>query len=160
MATQSKPETVELYRSDFYRWALEQARLLRSERLYELDLEHLIEEVEGLAAASWSAVRSRAQMIIEHLLKLQHAPAQDPRNGWRHTIRLQRREMENVITPSLRRDLEQELGRLYRRVRRDLADTLRDYGEHAAADALPAECPYSIDDILGDWLPDQESHHA
>jgi hypothetical protein len=30
---------------------------------------------------------------------------------------------------------------------------LRDHGEHAAADALPATCPYSLDQITSDWLP-------
>ena len=31
--------------------------------------------------------------------------------------------------------------------------TLREHGEHAAADALPATCPYTFDQIIGDWLP-------
>jgi hypothetical protein len=30
---------------------------------------------------------------------------------------------------------------------------LRQHGENAAADALPAACPYSLDQITGDWLP-------
>jgi len=154
MATRIKPDTAELYRSDFYLWALEQARLLRAERFHEVDLEHLAEEVEGLAAANWNAVRSHARNIIEHLLKLQYSPAQEPRNAWRHTVRMQRQQLEDVLTPTLRRDLENDLGRQYARTRRVLDATLRDYGEHRAADALPAECPYTLDEILGDWLPE------
>jgi hypothetical protein len=30
---------------------------------------------------------------------------------------------------------------------------LRKHGEAAAADALPATCPYTLDQITGDWLP-------
>jgi hypothetical protein len=31
---------------------------------------------------------------------------------------------------------------------------LRQHGERAAAaDALPATCPYTLDQITGDWLP-------
>jgi hypothetical protein len=31
---------------------------------------------------------------------------------------------------------------------------LRDHGEDAAAGALPANCPYSLDQIAADWLPE------
>jgi len=34
------------------------------------------------------------------------------------------------------------------------ADDLRSCGEHGAADALPATCPYTLEQILSDWLPD------
>jgi hypothetical protein len=30
---------------------------------------------------------------------------------------------------------------------------LRDHGEQDAADALPTTCPYTLDQITGDWLP-------
>jgi hypothetical protein len=37
---------------------------------------------------------------------------------------------------------------------RGLAEgAFRDHGEHAAADALPATCPYSFDQLTGSWLP-------
>jgi hypothetical protein len=31
--------------------------------------------------------------------------------------------------------------------------TLRLHGEDAAADALPATCPYTLGQITGDWWP-------
>ena len=153
MATRIKTPPIELHKSDFYVWALTQAELLRDGRLQDLDLEHLIEEIEGLAGSVRSGVQSRAQTIMEHLLKLQHSPAQEPRNQWRHTIRLQRRDLENELTPSLRRELEDDLERLYARTRRDLADTLRDFDEHEAAERLPETCPYTPEQIIGDWFP-------
>jgi len=30
---------------------------------------------------------------------------------------------------------------------------LGNHGEHAAGDALPATCPYTVDQITGDWWP-------
>ncbi len=33
------------------------------------------------------------------------------------------------------------------------AASMRDYGEHTAADALPSTCPYALDQVTGDWLP-------
>jgi hypothetical protein len=127
--------------------------LLRAGCFEDLDLENLIEEVEGLADALESSVRSRALTIMVHLLKLQHSPAQDPRIGWRETIRTQRTELLNDLKPTLIRHLADRLPQLYARARHDAGGSLRDHGEQAAADALPTACPYTLDQITGDWLP-------
>ena len=154
MATRAAPaRAASLYETDFYAWALEQATLLRAGRLEELDLENLTEEVEDLAGGLKRSVRSRARTIMEHLLKLQHSPAAEPRIGWRETVRTQRDDLRDDLTPSLRREIEPELAELYARARLRAAESLRDHGEHAAADALPAACPYDLDAIAGDWLP-------
>ena len=153
MATRIKPTCKSLYQDDFYAWTRRQAELLRARRYDDLDLEHLIEEVAELGDAAKKSARSRGRTIIEHLLKLQHSPAVDPRAGWRDTIRTQRDDLLDDLTPTLRRELEQELEELYARARKRTAGSLRDHGEPAAADALPATCPYSLDQITGDWLP-------
>ena len=155
MATKLKPPAGDLYRTDFYIWARDQAEALRAGRLDELDLEHLAEEVEGLATAIESAVRSRTRTILEHLLKLQFSPATEPRKSWRATIRVQRRDLADDLTPTLRQKLTHSLDDLYARVRKDLAETMDDYGEGEAAKALPAKCPYRLEDVLGDWWPDE-----
>jgi hypothetical protein len=31
---------------------------------------------------------------------------------------------------------------------------MRRHGEERAAAALPASCPYAVEQVLGDWLPD------
>jgi hypothetical protein len=153
MATRIKPAPRELYQEDFYIWTQRQAELLRARRYDELDLEHLIEEVEDLGGAVKKLVRSRARTIIEHLLKLQHSPAVDPRPGWRDTVRTQRNDLLDDLTPTLRRELDAELEELYARARQQAEGSLRDHGEDAAADALPETCPYMADQITGDWLP-------
>jgi hypothetical protein len=153
MATRIKPAPKELYEEDFYVWTQRQAELLRARRYDELDLEHLIEEVEDLGSAAKKSVRSRARTILEHLLKLQHSPAVDPRPGWRDTVRTQRDDLLDDLTPTLRRELDEELEELYARARQRASDSMRDHGEHAAADALPETCPYTADQISGDWLP-------
>jgi hypothetical protein len=153
MATRIKPTPKALYDDDFYVWSQRQAELLRARRYDELDLEHLIEEVEDLGGALKRSVRSRVRTIIEHLLKLQHSPAVEPRPGWRDTIRTRRNDLLDDLTPTLRRDLEQELEELYARARRQAEGSLRDHGEPAAADALPERCAYTAEQIGGDWLP-------
>jgi len=153
MATRLSSRAKHLYDEDFYVWAGSQAQLLRDRRFDELDLENLIEEVEDLGGALKRSIRSRARTIMEHLLKLQHSPARDPRLGWRETIRAQRSDLLDDLTPSLRRALGDELSDLYGRARHDAEASLRDHGENAAADALPETCPYTLDQITGDWLP-------
>ncbi|MGH6904551.1 MAG: DUF29 domain-containing protein [Geminicoccaceae bacterium] len=153
MATQIKPAPAELYQEDFYVWTERQAELLRARRFEDLDLEHLIEEVEELGDTKLSAVLNDARVVMEHLLKLQHSPATDPRNGRRATVREHRNRLEIELTPRLRQILQQELPRAFRIACKSAAESMRDHGEHAAADTLPETCPYTADQITGDWLP-------
>jgi hypothetical protein len=142
-----------LYESDFYVWAEEQAALLRAKRFDALDLDHLIEEVEGLADTKRSAVLNNARVIMEHLLKLEYSPATDPRNKWRATVREHRNRLEADLTPRLLQVLDDELARWYGLARKTALASMRDHGEQAAADALPETCPYTRDQVTGDWLP-------
>jgi hypothetical protein len=153
VATRIKPPAKDLYEQDLYVWAHDQAALLRAGRFDALDLEHLIEEVEDLAGSLRSAVRSRATTVMEHLLKLQHSPANTHRLAWRETVRTQRTRLLDDLTPSLRRHLADNVPDLYARARHDAEGSLRDHGEQDAADALPKACPYALDQITGDWLP-------
>jgi Domain of unknown function DUF29 len=152
----SRPE--QLYEEDFYAWTRDQAQALRrlaaTRPNIDLDLPHLIEEVADLGISQRDAVRSQVRRIIEHCLKLEYSPVQAPRAGWHETIIRARTEIEDKITPTIRRGLPRRLPRLWQQARRDAAASLRLYGEHAAADALPATCPYRLADLLRhDWYP-------
>ena len=153
MATRIKPAAAQLYEQDFYAWAKAQAELLRAGRYSDLDLEHLVEEVDDLGESLKRSVRSRIRTTIEHLLKLEHSPARDPRAGWYDTILAQRSDLLDELTASIRREVEPTLPDLYDRARQNAATSLRQHGARAAADALPATCPYTLDQITGDWLP-------
>jgi hypothetical protein len=153
MATQVRPAPKELYQEDFYVWTQRQAELLRARRFEDLDLEHLIEEVEELGDTKLSAVLNNARVVMEHLLKLQHSPATDPRNAWRATVLEHRSRLEVELTPRLTQIMEEELPRMYRLARRSASISMGDHGEHAAAAALPEACPYTPEQITGDWLP-------
>ena len=153
MATRVKPRSEELYEADFYAWASEQASLLRAGRFQDLDVERLVEEVDDLGGALYRSVRSRVRTVMEHLLKLQYAPAEAPRAGWRDTVLTQRRDLIDDLTPSLGRHLGAEIEQHYARARDTASRSLRYHGEDAAADALPDRCPYTFEQIIGDWLP-------
>jgi hypothetical protein len=113
MATQVKARTRELYGQDLYAWSKTQADLLRARRFAELDLDHLIEEIEDVGGALRRSARNRIRTIVEHLLKLEHSPATDPPAGWRATVRTQRIRLRDALSPTLRSELESELSELY-----------------------------------------------
>jgi Domain of unknown function DUF29 len=155
MAVQAKARSSELYEQDLYAWSEVQADLLRRRRFSELDLEHVVEEIEDVGGSLYREVRSRIRTIMEHLLKLEHAAATEPRAGWERTIRTQRADLAEDLTPSLRPRIERGLARFYETARIEAAAALRAHGEAAAADGLPPTSPYTLDQITGDWLPDQ-----
>jgi hypothetical protein len=154
VATKLRAREAGLYEADFHVWALQQAEKLRAHRLDELDVANLAEEIEGLAIALRSAVRSRTRTIIEHLLELEHSRA-EPRHGWRRTLRIQRKELADDLSASLRAQLSDDLEQLYADGRENAADDLRAHGEHGAAAALPATCPYTFEQIASDWQPQE-----
>jgi hypothetical protein len=153
MATRIETKPKDLYEEDFYVWTVVQAELLRQRQFGSLDLANLVEEVAGLGDAKKSAVLSNASVISEHLLKLQHSPAQDPRRSWAESILEHRIRLEIELTPRLRQILAEELERVYALTRRATERKLLLHGEDAAAAALPTACPYQVDRITGDWWP-------
>jgi hypothetical protein len=153
MATKVQAARERLYEDDFYAWTRQQAALLRARRFDALDLDHLVEATLELGDVQREAVLSNARVVLEHLLKLAHSPATDPRDAWRATVREHRAGLELQITPQLRQALEDELARIYAIARCNAEGALRDHGKPAAADAPPATCPYTLDQITADWWP-------
>ena len=148
------------YDDDFYAWTQYQAEVLRTLRTRDnrFDREHLAEEVEDLGNSYRDAVRSQVRRILLHSLKLGYSPARDPRSDWMDSIDDARAEIEDKLTPSLRRDIEETLPRLYANARKRAGRDLETHGEHGAIGSLPTDCPYTIDQILAeDWYPDPDS---
>ena len=146
------------YEDDFCAWTQYQAEVLRTLRTRDnrFDRDHLAEEIEDLGNNYRDAVRSQVRSILLHFLKLAYSPARDPRSDWMDSIDDARAEIEDKLTPTLRRDVEEALPRLYANTRKRVLRDLERYGEHEAAKSPPNECPYTIDQILAeDWYPEQ-----
>jgi hypothetical protein len=144
------------YDDDFYAWTQHQAAVLREMPVSDnrFDREHVAEEIEDLGKSERDAVRSQIRRVIEHFLKLAHSSSEEPRFSWIESIDGARETLEDKLTATLRRDAEEALGELYRRARRRASRAFRQYGEPQAADALPLNCPYTLDQILlEDWYP-------
>jgi hypothetical protein len=145
------------YEDDFFAWTQYQAEVLRSMPATDnrFDRENVAEEIETVGRNERDAVRSQVRRILEHFLKLAHSPAGDPRHGWRGSIIDARAELDDKLSPTLRHDIVGVLGRLYATARKRVATDLQEHGEQDAAASLPAECPYTVDQILAeDWYPE------
>ena len=64
-----------------------------------------------------------------------------------------RREIDDHLSATLRRDLRRHLPRLYDQARSDMVERLRLYGENEVAARLPERCPYTLDQVLGAFWP-------
>jgi hypothetical protein len=144
------------YDDDFYAWTQHQAAVLREMPVTDnrFDREHVAEEIEALGKSERDVVRSQMRRIIEHFLKLQYSPAQEPRYGWMGSIVDARIEIGDKITRTIRHEVEAELARLYRQAKKQAELGLRQYGEQSVIDRLPTDCPYTFDQLLEeDWYP-------
>src|SRR5712691_2139052 len=100
----------ELHEQDLYAWTQEQAARLREGAWHELDLEHLIEEIEDVGHSQRDALASHLLVLLTHLLKLAIAARERPGDlvragrGWRPTCRTQRPLLDKRVrrNPSLR----------------------------------------------------------
>jgi hypothetical protein len=148
----TKSPDPDLYETDYHRWLEVQADLLREGRTEDIDVANLIEEFEELAVGERASVESHAETVIEHLLKLEHSPAERPRRGWRLTVARHRGRLAKRLTASLRNRLQQSLEDVYRDGRRVAVIGLE--VDQVRAEALPVQSPYTLEQILDpDWLP-------
>ena len=138
------------YDDDFFAWTQHQGMVLRTMAVADnrFDRENVAEEIESLGRSDRDAVRSQIRRIIEHLLKLAYSPAQQPRFDWMASVAEARAALGDKISATLRQDAETMLPKLYEDGRDRAELRLRSHGEIQAADNLPTECPYTIEEIL------------
>jgi hypothetical protein len=100
--TQLLPSTT-LYDRDFVEWCDDTVAKLKARTFNDLDLEHLIEEIEGLSGRDRKEVQSRLRVLLARLLKRLYVRSPHNYNGWQNTIDEQRSELEILLeqSPSL-----------------------------------------------------------
>ncbi len=143
--------TLSLYERDFYAWTQRQAQLLREGKLAEVDIDHLIEEVESMGASERNQLQSRLKVLLAHLLKWQYQSHLRSRS-WSATIKEQRLSLLDLLeeNPSLNALVEQRITKAYR-----LAVLLAVKETNLEETTFPLECPYSQEQLLNqDYYPD------
>lgn len=139
------------YETDFFAWINEQAALLKTGRVEQLDVENLAEEIEALGRSEKRELGNRLTVLLAHLLKWQHQPERRG-NSWLRTILEQRRRIDKLLkdSPSLRGRLSDAtwLQEAWDDAREDA------HSETGMGASFPDQCPWLIEDVLRkDWLP-------
>ena len=141
----------ELYDTDFYAWANEQAKLLREGKLAAADIDHIVEELEILGRTEKRELTSRLVVLLTHLLKWRHQPSLRG-NSWRLTIKEQRRALRRHLrdNPSLKASLPEVFADAYGDA---VLATARDSGLDETT--FPETCSWSFDQLMDeDFWPD------
>ena len=142
-------DLAQLYETDPNLWLEKTIECLKSDRLDQLDTEHLIEELEDLGKRDRNKAVSLLEQIIRNLLLLQYWSAEHDNNAshWEAEIDGFRTQLRRHLTTTLRQYLEQELSIIYQ-------DALRYTSKKTRLQNLPKDCPYSLENLLDcSWLP-------
>ena len=136
----------ELYDTDFYAWANEQAKLLREGKLAAADIDHIVEELEILGRTEKRELTSRLVVLLTHLLKWRQQPSLRG-NSWRLTIKEQRRALRRHLrdNPSLKASLPEVLADAYGDA---VLATARESGLDETT--FPESCPWSFAQLVDD----------
>ena len=141
----------ETYLTDFNLWIDRTAQLLREQRWHEIDVAHLIEEIEDLGKSERRGIASQLTRLLLHLLKWQYQP-QRRSDSWLDSITDARTQIELAIedSPSLKNYPAEKLQESYQRARRQAAKQT-----NIEISVFPTTCPYSLELVLAeDWLPE------
>lgn len=140
-----------LYEMDFYQWTREQAQLLRERRFEDLDLDNLIDEVEGVGASDRREIESRVEGLLLHLLKWRFQPG-GRGTSWIGSVREQRKRIGLVLrdSPSLRSYPAEIVNAVYDGAR------IKAAGQTGIAiGVFPETCPFTPEQVLDpDFLPE------
>ena len=139
------------YDQDFYGWTVEQVALLQNKQFDQIDLEHIIEEIESMGKAERNQLRNRLTVLLMHLLKWQYEPSHRC-TSWVQTIREQRRAIPRLIkeNPSLKSSLADLLLDAYSNAVEDAADETS-----LPISLFPTECPWLYTQFMDkEFFPD------
>lgn len=152
----------ELYHSDGYTWAIEQADALRRRDFAAIDWDNVVEEIEDVGRREknhWSGCCAR---VLEHLLKIEHyrEATHEVLRHWVSEINDFREEMADDIinNPGLQGECTMMLKGAWRKGRNYALRRLAEYDESNGTSTLkqarrqrdrtlPEQCPYRLEDV-------------
>lgn len=153
MITVTQNQLQKLYEIDDYLWLEETIKLLKAKDLENLDLDHLIEELEDLGRNNLNKVRSLLRQIIIHILFLQYWEQEYERNyrHWEGEIIAFRDDLNNSLTTTLKNKLSEELDHIY-----NVSVKFVSKKTGLSVDIFLDNCPYSLEQLLDDnWYPEK-----
>ena len=147
------------YESDFYGWTQDQSaklrRLLTERGNLDLDVENILEEIDGLGRSNYHQLVSRFEEIAIHLLKLHYSTLLEWERLWKNSVRGQRTRIARLLreSPSLKPRLGEALEAGYEDALRHFSD--EKLIELCMPEHLPGLSPFGVEECLGDdWWPE------
>lgn len=139
-----------LYDTDYELWLSQQIQALQEGNVKDLDIPHLVEELEGLNKSNKREMYSYLVVLLAHLLKWQYQPSM--RSGsWEASIYNSRQGISRVIAdqPSLKNYWTEVLPKAYKEAKKLAAKETR-----LDINLFRSECPYSVKELEDEeWLP-------
>ncbi len=142
-----------LHDHDFYAWTRHQSQLLRTGQFEELDVIHLIEEMEDMGGNIRRQLASRLEVLLMHLLKWKYQPNLSGKS-WFLTIAEQRRRIAKLLrkNPSLQAELDETLADAYEDAR---YSAMLETGLNL--ETFPERCPFTLAQTLAEEFFPHES---
>lgn len=142
---------INLYEQDYYRWLTQTTLLLHRREFDQLDLTHLIDEIEDMGRSERRSLESNLRVVLTHLLKWKYQPQQ--RSGsWRGSIAEHRIRIRKTLkdSPSLNHYLVEVFFEAYQD-----AITVAVQETGLGLETFPVECEWPLQSVLDEaWLPD------
>ena len=143
-------ELYSLYEVDNEKWLAQTLKLLKENRLENLDLEHLIEDLEAVSRRDKLTVESFLEQIIRYLLLLEYWQEKNEYNAnhWQAEIMSFRTQLNEYLTQNLRNHLQENQSKVYQKALKYVKQ------KTGMIIDFPKDCPYSLEQLLNqDWLP-------
>jgi hypothetical protein len=141
-----------VYQQNYIAWSKQTAELLKAGRFTELDIEHLLQELEGMGASEKNEIESRLVVLLAHLLKWQYQYQQLSErwkefkgDSWRSMMIEQRARLSKRLqkSPGLKSIFAETITEAYQ-------DAIELAAEETGLPetTFPQQCPYSHAQIL------------
>lgn len=140
-----------LYETDYQEWIDTTLQHLRNQEFNQLDLVHLIEEIETMGKSDKRELQNRLIILLMHLLKWKYQP-NNQSSSWLSTIDEQRRQLLFIFedSPSLEKNyLATVFDKCYQMARKSASKETQ-----LSLSTFPESCPFSQTEIFNiDFYP-------
>lgn len=135
-----------LYDTDLFAWANVNAQLLREGKFDQIDVGHLIEEVQDMGKSEFRALESHIQIVLMHLLKWQFQAVKRTASC-QQSIKNSRRAVAKLL-----RDNPSFLPKLQAVVLDEYPAALENavFETGLPEQSFPSVCPYSVESVTNE----------
>jgi hypothetical protein len=150
---QAEVKHLSLYDTDYQRWLNQTVAQLRVQDFSQIDLDNLIEEIEGLGRSEKQAISSYLMRLCEHLLKIKYWDSERALclRGWKREVINFRLQIQEGLeaSPSLRSFLQDIFAKQYKNGRKLFLNA-----SDLDAKRVPETPDFTLEQALDeDWLP-------